>query len=67
MLILTRVENESIYICPKEDIDPSMTIADLFADDPIKIMLTDVKHGKVRLGVKAPNNLEILRSELLEK
>lgn len=32
--------------------------------DDIEVVVLDVKHGKVRLGIRAPAHVRILRSEL---
>ena len=66
MLTLTRKENESLFIEPFEDIDPSMTVAELFADGGIEIYLDKVQGRKIRIGIEAPKELNIARGELKE-
>ena len=65
MLNLTRKEQESILIFPAEDLDPEMTVAELFSDGVIEIYLDKVKDIKVRIGIDAPKALNIVRGELL--
>ena len=47
MLILTRNQNESIFI-----------------DDDIRITVLSNKHDQVRLGIGAPEDVEIWREEV---
>ncbi|MCK4742916.1 MAG: carbon storage regulator [Sulfuriflexus sp.] len=56
MLVLTRKKNESVVL----------TIKPVAGNDvPIIIELVDIKHGQVRIGIDAPDCVNILRSELL--
>lgn len=56
MLILTRKKNESVVL----------TIKPVSGDDvPIIIELVDIKHGQVRIGIDAPDCVNVKRSELL--
>jgi len=49
MLILTRVVGESILIYPKHDIPEGMTVAELFADGAIEIVVDETrKHQGVK-------------------
>jgi len=66
MLALTRRSGESIQIFPSRDIDPDMTVAELFKDGSIKIMIMTREHNnqQVRLGIQAPGALTVLRDEL---
>ena len=65
MLILGRETGESIYIRPTEDIDPDMTVQDLFAEGPIKVLLSAVKDDHTAaIGIEAPIVLSIVREEL---
>jgi len=63
MLVLARKEGESILIQPANDIDPNMTIRELFRQ-PIEVLISRVKGGQVRVGVKAPRALAVVREEL---
>ena len=64
MLTLTRKENTSLFIEPYEDLDPNMTVAELFADGGIEIYLDKVQRNQIRVGVEAPKALNIVRGEL---
>jgi carbon storage regulator len=39
----------------------------IFIGDNIVVTLVDVDRGKVRIGVEAPNDVRILREELLDR
>lgn len=60
MLTLTRKENTSLFIEPYEDIDPNMTVAELFADGGIEIYLDKAQHNQIRIGIDAPKALNML-------
>ena len=64
MLTLTRKENQSLFIEPFEDIDPDMTVAELFANGGIEIFLAEIEYKQVKIGIEAPKVLNIVRSEL---
>lgn len=49
MLVLTRMEGESIVI-----------------GEDIRITLLEIRGGQVRIGVQAPREVPVVRSELLE-
>lgn len=63
MLILSRKSGESLLIEPDPTAggDPK----DWFADGPIRVRINDVRHNLVRIGIKAPQTLRILREELI--
>jgi sRNA-binding carbon storage regulator CsrA len=61
MLIVSRRDAESILIRPVEDIDPSMTLADLFRNGPIEITIFSSGSNRVKMGVQAPKQLSIWR------
>jgi len=60
MLVLTRRENESVVltISPVEG-------TDLSSAQPITIELVDIKGNQARIGITAPDNVNVVRSELL--
>ena len=64
MLVLTRRAGESIHIYPSADIPPDMTVAELFKDGPFEIHIRKINPGQVRISIKAPHELTILRNEL---
>lgn len=39
----------------------------IYINDDICITVVDIDRGKVRLGIEAPRNIPIVRSELLEQ
>ena len=56
MLVLTRKKNESVVL----------TIKSVSGNDvPIIIELVDIKHRQVRIGIDAPECVDVKRSELL--
>ena len=57
MLIVSRKDAESIEIRTGEDIDPSMTLADLFSQGPIEITIFSSSKNLVKMGVQAPEQL----------
>ncbi len=65
MLVLQRKEDQSLVIFPSENINPAMTVLELFQDGCIEIHVTDSKANSVRLGINLPDELIALRSELL--
>ncbi|MCB1845717.1 MAG: carbon storage regulator [Halioglobus sp.] len=63
MLIISRKDAESILIRPAEDVDPAMTLADLFREGPIEITVFSAGSNRVKMGVQAPNQLSIWRKD----
>lgn len=63
MLIVSRKDAESIEIRPTDDIDPEMTLADLFRSGPIEITIFSSGNNRVKMGVQAPDVLSIWRKE----
>jgi sRNA-binding carbon storage regulator CsrA len=63
MLIVSRKDAESIEIRPGDDIDPSMTLADLFSAGPIEITIFSSNNNRVKMGVQAPQQLSIWRTK----
>jgi sRNA-binding carbon storage regulator CsrA len=61
MLIVSRRDAESIVIRPADDIDPNMTLADLFKSGPIEITIFSAGNSRVKMGVQAPEALAIWR------
>lgn len=63
MLILGARKNEEIVIRLSEDVDPALTVAELFAAGPLKIVPLR-SHGSKdfdRVGIEAPATLSIRR------
>ena len=63
MLIVSRRDAESIEIKPGDDIDPSMTLGDLFRNGPIQITIFSSNGNRVKMGVQAPEQLAIWRKK----
>jgi sRNA-binding carbon storage regulator CsrA len=63
MLVLSRCTDESIVIELADDMYGSMTVAELFADGPILITLLGGSGRRVKMGIKAPNQLSIRRKD----
>ena len=63
MLIVSRKDAESIEIRPGDDIDPKMTLADLFRAGPIEITIFSANSNRVKMGVQAPEQLCIWRKK----
>ena len=67
MLVLTRRVGEAIHIYPSENMDPSMTVGELFAEGPLTVTLTRINGAQARIGIVAPEALAIAREEVSEK
>jgi len=67
MLMLTRNEGEKLLIYPDRDTDPEMTLAELFKNGPIEILIQKHNHGQTKVGIEAPVSLMIRREEVLER
>lgn len=67
MLAVTRRQNESIFIFPSPEVDPNLTVAELFAGGPIEVMVVRVAERKTRLCILAPERLAIQRSEVSDR
>ena len=63
MLIVSRKHSESILIRPGDDIDPNITLADLFRNGPIEIRVFSVGKKRVKMGVQTPEQLSIRRAD----
>ena len=62
MLVLSRRTDESIEIQPEDGADMNMTLAQLFADGPILIMLLGGTGQRIKMGIEAPEQLSIRRT-----
>ena len=63
MLIVSRKDSESILIHPGDGIDPNLTLADLFENGPIEIVVFSACDKRVKIGVQAPRQLSIRRKD----
>ena len=52
-------------IFPDDDIDPNMTVQELFRDGPIEIKVKSYSSTQARFTIRAPKELLILRDELV--
>lgn len=66
MLLLSRQEGESIFISPSEDANLSMTLGELFAEGALELAVTEIKGGRVKIGLDAPKELLIMRGEIFD-
>ena len=66
MLILTRNENQSLYIFPSDNLNPDMTVQELFQNGAIEIKVTQILDTQVKLGINASKFLDVLREELMD-
>ncbi len=66
MLTISRRVGEYLTIDPSDALPPEMTIGELFAGGPVVIAVVRGGGGQVRLGIEAPRELKVLRSELRE-
>ncbi len=64
MLIVSRRDAESILIRPADNVDPNTTLADLFRDGPIEIIVFSAGQRSVKMGVQAPQQLSIWRKDV---
>ncbi len=66
MLILNRRAGEGLYIYPDySKVSPSVTLGELFGDNAhIIISLEQLKGKNAKVGIEAPEQFAILRSEL---
>jgi len=64
MLILTRKPGQLLKISPKSSLDPRTTIAELFRDGPIEILVSRIDDGQVRIGIQAHSDLLIARDDM---
>ncbi len=62
MLVISRKSAESVTISPDEDTDLNMTLGELFKDGAIEITVLGSGHNRVKLGISAPEFLNIWRT-----
>jgi sRNA-binding carbon storage regulator CsrA len=64
MLVLSRRADESILIQPADGADGNMTLKELFANGPIQITLLGGTGRRVKMGIEAPEQLAIRRTDI---
>ncbi|WP_312253945.1 carbon storage regulator [Stutzerimonas nitrititolerans] len=62
-LVLTRREGEQITLRVQPGTDADDLLAQLLLDG-ITVTVTAVENGRARIGIDAPSDLQVLRSEL---
>jgi sRNA-binding carbon storage regulator CsrA len=62
--ILTRKSGEWVYIEPRDDAPPDMTLKDLFANGPIRILVGPASPQHIKLAIDAPAPLRIWRVQV---
>jgi len=67
MLTLTRKNEQSIVISPSINLDPKMTVYELFEQSHIEIRFNKIRQGVVSVSIQAPKSLDLIRSELIEQ
>jgi len=63
MLILTRKPGQILRIEPHAEVG-QLTVAELFADGPMEIVVGKVDGKQVRIGVRAHRGLLVVRAEV---
>ena len=63
MLILTRKPGQLLKILPKKSLNATITVAELFRDGPIEVLVSRIEDGQVRIGVHAHPGLLIARDD----
>ena len=64
MLLLTRKPGQAFTIQPGKGLDWQMPLACLFGDGPIVVVVSRINEDEVKIGIRAHNDLVILRNEL---
>ena len=67
MLSISRKENQSLFMQLAKDVDPNMTVAELFENGPIEIYVHDLRKTQIKIGIQAPQELNIIREEAIKK
>ena len=66
MLTLTRKNHQAILITASDQLDPNMTVAELFAN-PVEIVVHRIKNSSVAISIDAPEQLKVVRKELVDE
>lgn len=67
MLVISRRENESIYLELDANIPPGTPVEELFNNGPITITVLKSSFGGTRIGIAAPVELRIIRGAAVHK
>ena len=65
MLVLTRKGGETFYLQLSDNTDPNTPIGDILKK-PIAIHILKEVKGQMRIGIEAPDEINIVRKELIE-
>jgi sRNA-binding carbon storage regulator CsrA len=63
MLVLTRKPGQLVLISPKAAMPPGLSMAEVFEEGPLMVVVRRVDRGSVSLGIEAPRWLYIERAE----
>ncbi len=63
MLVISRKTQESVRIELAAELDPSLTLREVFQDHPIVVTLVQVGTRRVRLAIDAPASMKVWRAE----
>lgn len=66
MLLITRQEGQSLFICPADHADLNMTLGEFFTAGEIVISIKNVTGKLVSIGLEGPNQLLVLREEFVD-
>ena len=64
MLIIRRKAKDTITIVPFADIDPSLSVGELFEDGQIEITMLEISPKSVKVSISAPPSLKIWRGKV---
>ena len=66
MLIVSRYIGESVILYPDPSLDPGIKVSELFHERQIMITITDIQRNQARIGIDAPEQISIVRLELIQ-
>lgn len=67
MLRITRKEDQSFMLFPSDELPNDMTVAELFSQGPIEVIIEEARTRHVKVAIDAPLELCVLRHELYNK
>ena len=68
MLILGRKAGQAVQVKLSDLTDPNTPIGEIFPEGVgITVTVCRLKRGSVKIGIKAPESLSVVRDELAEK
>ena len=63
MLILSRKTGQSVHIQPQSAAVLGLSLGEVFAEGPVRVVVTRLSGGQVRLGFAAHSALAVVREE----